>query len=86
MMDEMNVACRSVRTDQSDEVVPAQHRREILEEDAAGYFHRQPFDGDHSVATAVGDLELERHRPRLARRRRESRQTFQALALALRLK
>src|SRR5687768_18472371 len=78
--DERRLA-RPVRTDEGDEVVPFHHGGEILHEDAAGYLQPQVLDGDHPVATAVGDLDLERHRRRIARRRSESWQALQALAL-----
>ena len=76
----------AVRPDEGDEVVPSQHGREIFDKDAAGHFHSQVLDGDHLIAAAFSHFELERHRRRIARRRRETRQALQSLALSFRLK
>ena len=46
----------------------------------------QVLDRDHLIAAAFSDFKLEVHRRRIARRRRETRQALESLALALRLK
>ena len=83
--DERRLA-RAVGPDERDEVVPSQHRGEVLDEHAARHFDAEVLDRDHLVAAALSRLEVERHRRRIARRRRETRQSLEPLALALRLK
>ena len=75
----------AVGTDERDEVVPSQHGGEVLHEHAARHFHAQILDRDHLIAAALGGLEVQRHRRGIARRRRETRQALESLALALRL-
>src|SRR4030095_11057930 len=79
--DERCLAC-AVRPDEGDEVVPSQHGGEIFDKDAAGHFHLQVLDRDHLVAAAFSHFKIERHRRRIARRRRETRQGRKAPAPA----
>ena len=83
--DERRLA-RPIGADQRDEVVAPQRSGEVLHQHAARHFHAQRIDGDHLIATALRNLELKRHRGRIAYRRRETRQAFESFALALGLK
>src|SRR5262249_51170437 len=43
---------RAVRSDESDEVIPPQHARELLDENTPGNLHGEILDRDHLIAAA----------------------------------
>ena len=72
-----------VRADEGDHIAPVHGGRELLHQGALTLANRQPVGPHDAVAATFGDLEAERHRAALSRRRREARQPVELLAAPL---